>query len=197
MLMPAIGYIIIFNDDLREHLQLWRGVFGSGEVLATDAVPWRLLLIYFGLVALAVGSILYQIFCPVEVKRYASDMDFIADVEAYGSSGLKHRIAKNLARDKIVGSAFMTFERIRDDIEKHARALGIGQPESKADTDDLRNTLSLYFHTIDASARAARGAITILYSVGFVLAGIPSVSVFFYVLFYSIRAAIGAVRGAL
>jgi hypothetical protein len=191
ILIPAIGYLIIFNDDLREHFQLWRGVFGRADVSAGDAVPLRLLLLYFGLVALAAGSILHQIFCPAEIKRYGSDIDYIADMEAHASKAKKNSLTKRIEEDAVIGPAYRLIEQAHHAAMQLARTVQSG--EMDADADRWRDIFALHFHTIDASARVAREATTIFYAMGFTLVGIPSLNVFVHVLRYALRAAIGAI----
>ena len=69
--IPLIGYMIIFNAYILPYLQLASEIFGNPPHL------WRLYFIYFGLCSLALGSIIYQFWCPPEIKRFASALDYV------------------------------------------------------------------------------------------------------------------------
>src|ERR1700681_4261929 len=62
ILIPLIGYLIIFNSYVVHYLELPKEFAGAQP--PGSAVSPRLLLIYFGLSALAAGSVIYAYFCP-------------------------------------------------------------------------------------------------------------------------------------
>jgi hypothetical protein len=70
VLMPLIGYLVIFNASLHEHLRLTFDPDGGGTL--------RLYFIYFGLTLLGIGSIVYQFACPSEVKEHGSAWEFVS-----------------------------------------------------------------------------------------------------------------------
>src|SRR3954454_24281518 len=66
ILVPIIGYLIIFNEKVVEFLNLAKSVEMYGGV----EVSYRLILIYLGLCAISLGVAVYGWFCPSEVKHY-------------------------------------------------------------------------------------------------------------------------------
>jgi hypothetical protein len=77
IIMPLVGYLIIFNNHVVSALQLATSYFSSdiehsflgninGEFLAS-----RLRFLYFGFFLTGVGSSLFTLFCPQKVKQYA------------------------------------------------------------------------------------------------------------------------------
>jgi hypothetical protein len=77
IIMPLVGYLIIFNSYVVSALHLASDYFSSdiensllgniaGEFLAS-----RLRLLYFGLFLMGIGSSLFSLFCPQKVKQYA------------------------------------------------------------------------------------------------------------------------------
>jgi hypothetical protein len=74
--IPLIGYMVIFNSKLLPAFQLSEHIVGNQNT--QTYVSWRLLAIYFGLCFLAFGSIIYQLRCPAEVKRFATSIDYAA-----------------------------------------------------------------------------------------------------------------------
>jgi len=77
ILIPLIGYWIIFNDFIVQHVRLWLETIG----LSADepqTVPWRLLKLYFGLCFIALATVIYRWRCPEQVKLYATASEYIA-----------------------------------------------------------------------------------------------------------------------
>ena len=81
ILIPVIGYLILFNDTLVGYLNLARNLFDATAV--PGSVSWRLLFLYFGLSLTAVASIIYAMFCPNVIKRFGSSAEFIAEEGDY------------------------------------------------------------------------------------------------------------------
>jgi hypothetical protein len=76
VLIPLIGYMVIFNEKFLPYLQLSVHIFGGqADVGGQAQVSWRLIATYYGLCFLGVGSIIYQLFCPIEVKRFGTAAD--------------------------------------------------------------------------------------------------------------------------
>jgi hypothetical protein len=74
ILVPAIGYLIIFNDKLVGYVDLIREISGLNDGSGLS-VPPRLFQIYFGLCFVAVASAIYSLACPSIIKRYPSAID--------------------------------------------------------------------------------------------------------------------------
>jgi hypothetical protein len=73
ILVPLIGYLIIFNANLVSYLNLVRELGFEPHV----GVSHRLILIYLGLCMISVGVLLYGWFGPNEVKPYGSAAAFV------------------------------------------------------------------------------------------------------------------------
>jgi hypothetical protein len=91
IVIPFVGYLIIFNESLLHYLDLSRELFGHhGNLPGSEQahVSWRLLLLYFGLCFIAAGAALYGWYCPDEIKSYRLPSDYVAAV----LTNLGHRI---------------------------------------------------------------------------------------------------------
>ena len=75
IVMPIIGYVILFNNDLAAYFKLF---FDSES--APD-IPWRLYFLYFGFCFLSAGSVLFAYKWPREVKHHGNAYMFIANEE--------------------------------------------------------------------------------------------------------------------
>src|SRR5262245_23714640 len=85
VLVPLIGYMILFNDQLLRYLELsspyFHDAFIGGEVAGTGglslSLAYRLYLFYFGFTFLALGALLYEFRCPWQVKRHGTAAEFV------------------------------------------------------------------------------------------------------------------------
>jgi hypothetical protein len=87
ILIPAIGYLIVFNDKLVGYVDLISEVAGLDDRSGLS-VPPRLFQIYFGLCFVGIASAIYSLACPSIIKRYPSAIDFsAATMNAVGDYG--------------------------------------------------------------------------------------------------------------
>ena len=64
---------MLFNGNVVHYLKLVRELGGRDDVVVSS----RLIIIYIGLVNVAVGVVLYVWLCPTEVKQYASAAAYV------------------------------------------------------------------------------------------------------------------------
>jgi cytochrome b561 len=156
--VPLIGYLIIFNETIAEYLHLvW-------EKDATPPVPTNLLLVYFGLVCLSVGSVLYALFCDRRIDQYGS-------AEAYiGGDGPNiSAVTLGFFENEVTGAGYDLQAWQEDGISP------VGKVDSKKDI------LWCMYDKWDAAFPIARAVTTVFYIVGFVILLIPSLRVFWEV----------------
>jgi hypothetical protein len=173
ILIPLIGYLIIFNESVVKYLNLVSELGGSTERTGLVVSP-RLLLIYFGLCAIAVGVMLYSRFCPNGVKYYGSSNAYVGGVQ--GS-------IKRLALDE-VEAALKNSEEYRpyfhDVSERFHRPLQTVATEEELGVY-INGILHLYYRLQNSSNPTIRGLVAVLYTLGFVCLLIPSLGVFYRV----------------
>lgn len=74
--IPLVGYLVVFNNKVVEWLELTKEFVGVPPAIGLTVSP-RLLLIYFGLCAVAVGSAIYSMLCPQEIKHYGTSAAYV------------------------------------------------------------------------------------------------------------------------
>src|ERR1700691_6469979 len=77
ILIPLVGYFIIFNSKLADYVGLIREVTGT-DTSGLSVSP-RLFETYFGLCFIAVGTAIYSAFCPSVIKKYRTSAAFAGD----------------------------------------------------------------------------------------------------------------------
>lgn len=176
ILIPLIGYLIIFNEQVARYLELIREVSGSQVRVEGLSVSPRLLLIYFGLCLISFGAILYRRYCPIEIKRYGSSTEFVGgDGPNVGSIGLQ-AMESEVFRVRPDSHADLV-NRLR---ERSFRA----ETRQEADNarDDFRaDLMHAYFDVLDESQPWLRGACTGLLVSGGICLSIPAALVFYRV----------------
>jgi hypothetical protein len=180
VLFPIVGYLIIFNDDLVQHLNLWRPIFGE------TAPPYRLLCVYFGLICVSLAAAIYGVRCPPEIKRHRSAVDYIAEMEAYASTNRRNAIEHRLSNDREVAPILQQFTSDRRDAVARLRStLHEREQEVALVTDYWRDVYGLSFTTLNVSCPRSRHAAWACYAIGFILLGLPSLNVLWRVLVYT------------
>ena len=159
VLIPLVGYLLIFNTYIVEQLALGKTFVDP----ATASSPIRrLLLTYFGLCSLAVGSVLYAWRCPQEIKHYPSTAAYT------GGDGphLSHFYLENI--DTVLkGHDDETYKRVRSQL-------------SGQGAETIRNAkLHMYFHWLDERHPQVRVVTAFFFGLGFLLLGLLSLQVFF------------------
>ncbi|MGT2443059.1 hypothetical protein ACU4I5_10770 [Ensifer adhaerens] len=100
ILMPVVGYLVIFNSTLTE----WLGTKLPNQVISAPPDFWdamfdrNLLLLYFGLLIFGLGVGLYNAVVPSQIKRFPSIEDYITAMEGIGTRNLAIGSFDNVVR---------------------------------------------------------------------------------------------------
>jgi len=177
ILIPLIGYWIIFNDFIVQHVRLWLETIG----LSADepqTVPWRLLKLYFGLCFIALATVIYRWRCPEQVKLYATASEYIAALYDHISQLEEGEIER----------ALKTGDALSRRQVHELRAIEMGSPSAenieehrRRAADTKRNQMDLYYQLLNRSRLLARLATVVFYAVGFSFVLWPSLWVFWRV----------------
>lgn len=168
ILIPLIGYFILFNNTLFQSLDL------LPELQQWIKPRARLFVFYYGLCALAVGSAIYSYFCPIEIKRYESSTAYVvADMDALGRGGLKNietllKGVEGLSR-KV---------EIADAKERLSEAQISGRFESERRAELHKVLLHSHYQVLDSTFPKARVMAVLMYGLGFLLLGVSAFEVF-------------------
>jgi hypothetical protein len=74
VLMPAFGYILLLNENAHQYLT----IRFDDWLLQYMPSTWRIWVLFYKTFFLAVASVLFSVFCPREIRRYATEYE-IAD----------------------------------------------------------------------------------------------------------------------
>ena len=173
IIVPVLGYIILFHDKLIDYLNLHL------SFCAGCSVSWRLLFIYFGCCAFALGSLLYGFFCPLVIKRHEAAHNFFEEESDYfGHPEHVQFLASLIDREKRKTYLRPSVQyRERDDRERTS-------------TSHLSAMMGENYFLQNRSLRWARIAIFLLYSIGGLLLAFPTVVTFVQVLKQSVTSAV-------
>lgn len=172
--MPAFGYILLLNENVHQYLTIKY----DGWLLNYLPSTWRIWLLFYGSFFLAIASILYSLFCPGEIKRYASAFE-MAD------AGSEHHVRMGL------------FKGVRDAVQSLYKSLSkfersmLSMPEPDYSPtqlqirDEMRETMSklLVHQWIVQNVKRPwlRIVIFVLFSAGLALIAIPAILTFIQV----------------
>jgi hypothetical protein len=171
VLIPLIGYLIIFNAKIADSLHMVQELGGAVEQVSVSP---RLLAIYFGLCAIAMGVTIYSWRCPNAVKYYGSANSYVSAVKDVSGDFPMVEIEKAFTHtnDKF----FEEYWEIRERYKKtnpHGQALTAAQKQ-----EVYIGYLHLYYKYLDELHPISRIVVAALYSIGFIFLLIPSAGVF-------------------
>jgi len=171
ILLPLIGYFIVFNDGF-SHSQLAKLIVEiegkKPDNLGLSVSP-RLFQIYFGLCFVAVASALYAWACPVVVKRHSSAGEYLSaegvHLGEYATRDLEVKLAQT--NDD--------FDQFRIRIQNR---IGEDYSPQEAGAEVKNATLTTHFETENSKLWWVRASIALLYLTGFLILLVPALKIF-------------------
>ncbi len=162
VLIPLVGYLVIFNEKAAGFLKLIPVLSPSD---ALYEVSPRLLLFYLGLCSIAVGVALYSWRCPPAIKGFSTAANYIIKMQGTVSGPSLREIEVSVASDPAMADEW--------------EALRIVQTKTLTPTDTyIRSLLYLHFKSLDRSRPFSTYANAFAYAWGFYLLLVPSLQVF-------------------
>ena len=189
ILIPLVGYWIIFNEHLTNYTRLSHFLFRQGQPEAVGGlhVPWRLFCTYFGLCLVAAASALYQWRCPAQVKMYGASHEYVGTV-FHNISGIEeHRV--DVALQEGDDESRRMLAQIQDSLSRgsdHHDAVDARRAHAK------RNALQALYDLKNRSYPRTRIGVMWLYRIGFAALAVPSLEIFGRVVWVLVRTTIGA-----
>lgn len=163
--MPFVGYIILFNEPVVNFLKQINKNF---ELNISSISLVNLYFLYYGLVAIGISSILYRLYCPVQVKKYDSNIEFVV-------ASLQTTLRGDFIAmaEKIKNNAGST-----DDSKKKAELLFnvlSSSGEISIPQEDKIHILKEWYGALDNSSPFIRWSAAILLGIGMILLVLPTV----------------------
>ena len=182
ILVPLVGYLILFNESVVEWVNL--GLLFEGQNNDPAKVGWRLLVLYFGLIAVALGTVLYGMFAPKSQVRYPDAHEYARGVTQFHATpealhGLLTTLANMLAkceRAPISAIAAAKVELKEINTEEVQAWWNLASPEARSAKS--ATTLLAVYNLEDYRFPALRLLVALFYLLGFGLLAIPSIFVF-------------------
>ncbi|WP_354125578.1 hypothetical protein [Bradyrhizobium sp. LB8.2] len=166
--------MIIFNAKIAEYLHVIRELGGSPNEVSVSP---RLLLIYFGLCAIAAAVAIYSWRCPNAVKYYGSANAYVSAVKDVSGDFPMVDIEKAFTHNN--DKYFKEYWGIR---ERYKKTNPSGQTETEAQKREMYiGYLHLHYRYLDELHPISRVVVAVLYSIGFVCLLVPSAGVFWRV----------------
>jgi hypothetical protein len=167
ILVPLIGYLILFNEKVVEFLNLTKDIGSHGGAEAS----YRLILIYLGLCAISLGVVVYGWLCPNEVKHYGSASAF---VQGDGPS-LRGFVIDDIGRGLENSAQRPRLQIVSDALNEKIRRSAATDEHSERYRIEV---LHLHFEHLNESHPTGRKVCFWSYLIGFGLMAVPSALVF-------------------
>ena len=182
VIIPLVGYLIIFNEKLVEYIKLVREVAGISLNTTDLPVHPRLLQIYFGLCLIAAASALYSFRCPPTIKRNGTSAEFVGSDGSHLGDYLLKQIERQVASSQF-GDTYRSEKRRFETSVGGARVPVPGTPEFSRIEYQVNNMLLHMFYAYENSKYPFwRAAASMFFALGFVALLLPSIKIFWNVI---------------
>jgi hypothetical protein len=166
VIVPLLGYFLLFNTHVFEYLRLHTDFCSSYRC----DISWRLHLIYFGFFFIAVGASIYAIRCPSVIKAHGAGADFFESEKTYFSA------PRNLSHlfeliETTTGIKSFDPGNLKD-VALNNRAV---QPDEMYALADL---MADYYVLQNLSRRGSRIATIVTYGLGLLFLMVPTIITF-------------------
>jgi hypothetical protein len=170
ILIPAVGYLIIFNDKLVGYVDLIREISNLDKSSGLS-VPPRMFQLYFGLCFVAVASAIYTMACPSIIKRYPSAIDLgAATTEAVGDYGY------TIVEQEVLSSEY---SKHYDAIKGRFQRMGLTDEQTRFEINNA--LINIYFALKNSARPVWRWLCAGCFAFGFFVLFISSIKIFFRV----------------
>jgi hypothetical protein len=178
VLMPAFGYILLLNENAHQYLTIKY----DGWLLHYLPSVWRIWFLFYGTFSLALGSILFSVFCPVDIKRYWTAFEMV-DAERDHRTGqsqtqrLSQEVKALYAKMSRWEDSIFSLSRLRPDLPN----LGVNTAPGLESGDQWGLALIHVWTVNDIRRPAVRIATLFLFGVGLTLLAVPAAITFLQV----------------
>jgi hypothetical protein len=172
VLMPAFGYLLLLNENVHQFLLLKY----DGVLLHFLHLPplWRVWLLFYGTFFLALGSILFSVCCPREIKRYGSAYDMATAERTHIAQQHQGQKARSALRNLYVGISKWE--------QKLFPRLDFDHPTFNLPTSDAESQIAIFqWRALDLRWPWRRIAVFILFRAGLFLIAVPAIVTFLQV----------------
>ncbi len=188
---PFVGYLVVANVNFAESIVLITDQINGDTSI--DLVHDRLMDIYFGMLSLSIGVILYKIFCPKSVSMFKDHYDFmdkeLPTVTPLRVERIQEEMRSPLCLDPpfyptVLRSEISEMKRLKLNDTSINEFSFPGSDGSKSASDyqtdegiSLINLLTTYFHMNDSSLGIVRLLTSGFFAYGYYKLAWPSISV--------------------
>jgi hypothetical protein len=180
ILIPFIGYFVLFNDKLSKYLILSEEIFG----IPNSLVSWRTIFFYFGLCVVAIGSAVYQLRCPAIIKQFSDEPHYVAATLPHsGELTLRAIDAEIVGADEQSRDQLSKIKALFDQRHGQIRLMDASphqeyEYERRLLEDHNKDLLALNYDRLDRSRPVCRAISFAAYGVGFLILSAPTGDVF-------------------
>lgn len=163
-IVPVIGWLLVYNDNFAKVLeQNW-------QISIDEGTSWKLYAFYLGLFAIAVSSIVYAVFCPKEVKRFDSEVDFVKTARLIFTESYSREVSALVGR--------LPFEWASPPSESRNPATGKFPLVRKhtENEEELVDLLVAHYRDRDATWPFVRILALLIFLAGVVMTSLPTLS---------------------
>ena len=154
-LVPFIGYILLFGESTAHLFHMVGGHVTTGIGLWDRLLETTVYFLYFGLFAMGIGALAYQMFCPDIVKKYPDAESFILAEKAITAESDLEVMVHYAGMDEFIDDA--------------------GIVRTPNDEDGILRVMRGFYRQSAVYSPRRRWITTVFFYIGFLLISVPSV----------------------
>jgi hypothetical protein len=182
ILMPVIGYLIIFNTQLAQFMSVSADLIGVDQNISEMISNRNLYFLYFGLLIFSISNILYHVFCPSIIKLFISEYEFYSSENNIITTARYKELLSALATK----FNYIPTREIKNSLEPFDSAEGVnsGNRERwlKTNSDLIMETLNVTYKYLNEEKILVRICITGGYLVSVILISVPTAIICFKII---------------
>lgn len=194
ILIPIVGYFVIFNEQLTHYLNLIPTLSNKPADPTLDTLNLtRLICLYIGLFCIGIGSIIFIFACPEQIADHDNEHHFITkqiDIMTplrFGSIQQNLRQLRSFASpnllpeiDRLIAAQLSDSIGIADARTEELRGGGLRWTDwINRNKNTISESLSILYNLLDQNRWDFRAIISVLYLIGFGFLIWPSSEVFY------------------
>lgn len=184
ILMPVIGYMILFNENVFSYLSLKKEIIGGGVSVSVEpGVPlewttsYRLYCLYFGLSFFGIASLIFKLCCPDLAQNYRHADSYIENAMPYLTREKSGKLPSRISELKNELPSFTHSSHDYTSLTNYAKFVSDREAAEGAITNAMRERYVL----TRALYPVRRFLTAILYLVGMAFLAIPTGATFWNV----------------
>jgi hypothetical protein len=184
MVMPIIGFLIIFNKELEKAFYLSEKLIGIPQEQSMSLTAYNLYFLYFGLLLFSLSNVAFATKCPRLIKQFEGEHNYCnRELEI-----ISRRRFDDMVHLLSTIYAYQPKRTVQEPSDAAARVAGADNRNNRefwlrSNSDLIMETLQTYYDKHNRQGSVWRAAVSLGYLISFAIMAIPTATTSYKILF--------------